>query len=99
MSTRLNEIPVEDFAALIGEALPTEAAGQHFALRVEAVEPSPHPSGRGLPGFSLHLRGPAELNLGQGVYAITHPRHGCLQLFITPIRRDPQGLLYEAVFN
>ena len=99
MSTLLNEIPVEDFAALIGEALPTEAAGQQFALRVEAVEPSPHAAGRGLPGFSLQLRRPAELNLGQGVYAITHPRHGCLQLFITPIRRDPEGLLYEAVFN
>lgn len=99
MSTPLNEIPAEDFAALIGEALPTEAAGQQFALRVEAVETSPHPSGRGLPGFSLQLSGPAELNLGQGVYAITHPRHGCLQLFMTPIRRDARGLLYEAIFN
>ncbi len=99
MSTPLNEIPAEDFAALIGEALPTEAAGQQFALRVESVETSPHPTGRGLPGFSLHLRGPADLNLGQGVYAITHPHHGCLELFITPIRRDPQGLLYEAIFN
>lgn len=99
MSTPLNEIPAEDFAALLGEALPTEAAGQQFALRVEAVEPSPYPGARGLPGFSLQLRGPAELNLGQGVYAITHPQHGCLQLFITPIRRDPQGLLYEAIFN
>ncbi|WP_206209151.1 DUF6916 family protein, partial [Vogesella mureinivorans] len=66
----------------------------HSALRVEAVEPSPHPTGRGLPGFSLQLRGPAELNLGQGVYAITHPRHGCLQLFITPIRRPG---LFEAL--
>lgn len=99
MSTPLDQIPAEDFARLIGQSLPAQAADQSFALRIEAAEVSPHPSGRALPGFALHLRAPADFGLGQGVYALEHPEHGRLQLFMTPIRRNADGLLFEAVFN
>lgn len=99
MSTPLDQIPAEDFTALMGQALPTEAAGQSFALTVASTDVSPHPTGRSLPGFAVQLRGPAGLELGQGVYAIEHPQHGRLEVFLTPIRRDASGLLYEAVFN
>ena len=99
MSTPLDQIPAEDFTALIGQALAAEAADRSFALSVESTEVSPHPTGRALPGFAVQLRGPAGLELGQGVYAIEHPQHGRLEVFMTPIRRDASGLLLEAVFN
>ncbi|MCG6118725.1 MAG: hypothetical protein MEQ07_11130 [Aquimonas sp.] len=99
MSTPLDQIPAEDFAALVGQGLPAQAAEQRFELHIQSVDVSPHPSGRSLPGFAVQLRAPAGLELGQGVFAIEHPRHGALEVFMTPIRRDPSGLLYEAVFN
>lgn len=99
MSTPLDQIAAEDFTALVGQGLPAQAAEHRFELRVETVEVSPHPTGRHLPGFSLQLRAPAGLAFGQGVFAIEHPRHGTLELFMTPIGRDASGLLYEAVFN
>lgn len=99
MSTPLDQIPAEDFAALMGQALPVRAAGRQFEMHVRAVDVSPHPSGRTLPGFAVQLHGPTDLGLGQGVYAVEHPRHGSLELFMTPIRRDAEALVYEVVFN
>lgn len=99
MSTPLDQIPAEDFIALVGQTLPAEAADHSFELSVESAELSPHPTGRTLPGFAAQLRGPAGLELGQGVYAIEHPQHGRLEVFMTPIRRDASGMLLEAVFN
>lgn len=99
MSTPLDQIPAEDFTTLIGQALAAQAADRTFELTVVATDVSPHPTGRALPGFSVQLRGPAGLELGQGVYAIEHPQHGRLEVFMTPIRRDASGLLCEAVFN
>lgn len=99
MSTPLDQIPAADFAALMGLTLPACAAGRQFELRVRAVDVSPHPSGRALPGFAVQLQGPPDLGLGQGVYVVEHPRHGSLDLFMTPVRHDAEGLVYEAVFN
>lgn len=99
MNTPLDRISVDDFAGLAGQSLPAEAGEHCFEFRVESAQASPHPSGRALPGFSLYLRGPAGMRLGQGVYALEHPRHGRLQLFMTPIRVDADALIYEAVFN
>lgn len=99
MSTSLDQIPFEDFAALAGQSLPATVAGEQLSFVVEEAQASPHPSGRGLPGFSLYLRGPEGFRLGQGVYAIEHPRHGQLELFMTPVRADGGALIYEAIFN
>ncbi len=99
MSTPLNMIPAEDFEPLVGQPVACRAANCTLPLVLEQVWVSPYPTGRALPGFSLFLRGPATPSLGQGVYALTHPRHGELELFLTPIGRDADGLRYEIVFN
>jgi hypothetical protein len=99
MSKLLNEIPAEDFDALVGQAIACRVDSTSVELQLEQVWRSPYPTGRELPGFSLYLRGSAEQPLTQGIIELPHPQHGTLQLFMTPIGRDAQGLRYEIVFN
>jgi hypothetical protein len=49
--------------------------------------------------FSLLFRGPQQPLLPQQIYAVDHDALGSFELFIVPIRRDAQGVHYEAVFN
>ena len=99
MTIPLNELPADDFESLLQQPLPARAGELALELVVESVWRCPYPTVRALPGFSLFLRGPAETRLGQGVVTIMHPVHGDLELFLTPIARDAQGMRYEVVFN
>ena len=49
--------------------------------------------------FSLVFRGPQEPLLPQQIYAFEHDKLGRFDLFIVPVKRDANGLYYEAVFN
>ena len=49
--------------------------------------------------FSILFRGPQEPLLPQRIYPFEHDQLGAFDLFIVPIRRDKNGLYYEAVFN
>ena len=49
--------------------------------------------------FSLVFRGPLQPVLPQRIYPVEHAALGRFDLFIVPVRRDAQGLYYEAVFN
>jgi hypothetical protein len=99
MTIPLDKLPADDFESLLQQALPARADGVALALVVESVWRSPYPTGRDIPGFSLFLRGPAEQRLAQGLVTITHPVHGDLELFMTPVGRDTGGMRYEIVFN
>jgi|SRR5579864_2959392 len=56
-------------------------------------------STQGRVNFSLLFRGPQQPLLPQQIYPVEHDRLGRFDLFIVPVRRDAQGLYYEAVFN
>ena len=99
MSISLERLGVDDFAPLVGTDLPAEAEGARLPLRLEAATPSPYPTSRPVPGFSLQLRGPAQTPWQQGMLRLEHPVHGALELFFTPLRRDARGVVYEIVFN
>jgi hypothetical protein len=49
--------------------------------------------------FSLVFRGPHQPLFPQRIYPFEHDRLGRFDLFIVPIRRDQNGLYYEAVVN
>ena len=95
----LNELPAEDFEALVDQDVTLAWESGRLACRVESVWRSPYPTGRGLPGFSVFLRGPADKALNQGIYTLHHAALGELDLFLTPVARDAQGMRYEIVFN
>ena len=95
----LHELPADDFETLVSQTLPAHVGERALELKVESVWRSPYPTGRSIPGFSVFLRGPLATPLAQGLVTLTHPQHGELELFMTPIGRDAQGLRYEIVFN
>ncbi|HEY0545748.1 MAG TPA: hypothetical protein VGC91_10255 [Pyrinomonadaceae bacterium] len=49
--------------------------------------------------FSLIFRGPLETPFRQGMQRLEHERMGELRLFLVPIGREPDGMVYEAAFN
>ena len=49
--------------------------------------------------FSLYFRGPLQPSVTQGIQTIVHPKFGTSEIFFVPIAKDPDGYLYEAVFN
>lgn len=99
MAIALNEIPAEDFDALVQQPIPARAGAAAITLTLESVWRSPYPTGRDIPGFSLFLRGPVEQRMTQGIVTLTHPVHGELELFMTPVGRDAAGMRYEIIFN
>ena len=99
MTIALNELPAEDFESLVQQELAARAGEHPLTLTLESVWRSPYPTGRPIPGYSLFLRGPLEMRLAQGIITLTHPQHGDLQLFMTPVGRDASGYRYEIVFN
>lgn len=99
MAVELHLLPAEDFEALLGQSLPVRGEAQGLALVVDSVWRSPYPTARPIPGFSLFLRGALDTPLGQGIVTLQHPRHGGLDLFMTPVGRDARGYRYEIVFN
>lgn len=49
--------------------------------------------------YSLTFRGPLETPFGQGMRDVEHEKFGAFELFLVPIAREPDGMVYEAVFN
>jgi hypothetical protein len=49
--------------------------------------------------FSLYFQSASQVVLPQRIYAFSHADMGRLDIFIVPIAREPEGIVYEAVFN
>ena len=49
--------------------------------------------------FSLLFRGPASRPLPQQIHALEHPPLDAFELFLVPVGREGDALIYEAVFN
>jgi len=55
-------------------------------------------SGPGREQFSIVFRGPLDIFLPQQTYQMEHPQMGSFDLFLVPIKREEDGLYYEAAF-
>lgn len=49
--------------------------------------------------YSLLFRGPSDQPPVQGTYLLDNEKLGKLQLFLVPIKRDDEGLYFEAIMN
>lgn len=49
--------------------------------------------------FSIVFRGPTTLMLAQRTYRLERDGMNPFELLLVPIRRDSEGIYYEAVFN
>jgi hypothetical protein len=49
--------------------------------------------------FSLHFQGPATPRMPQQIHTLEHDKLGRLDIFLTAIAGDEQGITYESVFH
>jgi hypothetical protein len=97
----LADLTLATFEPLVGDAFAVdiEAAGVEaieFVLE-SATAAGEWPGGR--QPFRLLFRGPPEPQLPQKIYPLRHSGLDVLEIFIVPIRRDADGVAYEAIFT
>jgi hypothetical protein len=78
-----------------------------FRLLLEGAEPIPlelievkesDPSPK-IELFTLHFRGPAAPRMAQHIHRLEHDKLGTVEIFLTAIGADAQGITYESVFH
>lgn len=92
----LSELKPEHFDHLVGS--PIALAGSEFALTLKSVDRLKSPSPRAQP-FSLVLQAPLHASGPQGIYALSHPQLGVLEVFLVPIAPQDGLPSFQAVFN
>lgn len=94
----LDKLNKKDFENLEPGSLSVVHGEETTALTVVETRDLPSPSPREAP-FAIELEGPAAPLLPQAIYAIVHPLHGRLELFVVPIARTAAHVRYEVIFN
>ena len=96
--TDVAKASLSDFQACKDKPVRLTADGESMALSIVEVTPVSGPERVG-GAFSVLFRGPLEPVVEQGVYTISIDDGQGSPLFLVPIGRDDEGMLYEAVFN
>jgi hypothetical protein len=68
-------------------------------ITLPSVASTGGPTGVKYENFALTFRGPADRFLTQRIYLFESAQLGRFELFIVPVRRDPNGAWYQATFN
>ncbi|MEA1016052.1 DUF6916 family protein [Sphingosinicella sp. LY1275] len=88
---------IEDFAGRVGKSFTVESGAGALEMTLETAQPLPA-GVREAGSFRLVFRGPSEPALPQAIYPFVYGGDA-FDIFIVPIARDPDGILYEAIFN
>jgi hypothetical protein len=81
----------------VGDMFQVHVQGTNVPMRLEAAQELPMLVRQG-GSFRLEFRGPPQPALLQGIYPFQKGSEA-YNLFIVPIRSEPKGVLYEAIFN
>lgn len=91
----------EEFAPRTNETFELSLGETSLTLTLVEVQPLPVNAFPGMtrPPFSLIFRSSSPVVMPQRVYRLTNATLGALEIFLTPVSRDAQGIVYQAVFN
>jgi len=97
----------DKMSAHLTKAMFQQNLNTRFSLREESGDSAPldlidFKEGHAAPPyeqFSLLFRGDGSKIHEQGTYAMAHDSMGAFDLFLTPVERNDQGTVYQAVFN
>jgi len=84
------------FEAATGTSFEILDANGVVALVLRLFEVTPRVAPKGFEQYSALFRGPESPLLPQATYAMRHPAIGELPLFIVPVSRGADGVVYEA---
>lgn len=91
----------EAFAGRVGESFDMSLGETSAALTLVGIQPLPpqvHPGMQRSP-FALLFRSASQLVMPQKIYRLNNAELGAIDVFLVPVGRDPQGVVYQAVFN
>lgn len=92
-----DKLNYEDFCEILGTDFRLTDTGSHIKLKFFEISEKKETAQTIL--FSLYLKSPIDVFLGQKIYNLQHEKYGEGSLFIVPIRQDGDGIVYESVFN
>lgn len=92
---------LQDFAGCVGEGFDVQLGQSAMALTLAEARPL---QTHDFPGmmrspFSLLFRSASSVLLPQKLYHLKNASLGGLEIFLVPVARDKEGIVYQAVFN
>ncbi len=94
----LKNIKLENFSSHLNSKFLVRLVPEG-ALELGLFEATDLGSTPGHEQFAIVFRGPLNQALPQATYSFEHQEIGAFELFIVPIKRDPDRIYYEAIFN
>ena len=97
----MNLLSSQDFARAAHQVFDVEIGEASLALTLIDVQVAAAARMTGLARapFSLTFRSASQVVLPQKTYVLRNAGMGALQIFLVPVGRDREGVLYQAVFN
>lgn len=94
-------VTLDHFAGCVGGGFDIDMGESSMALTLSEVRPLPE---TGIPGvrrspFSLMFRSGSPIVLPQKMYTLKNVTLGSLEIFLVPVARDKNGIVYQAIFN
>lgn len=86
------------FAPHVGDTFTATAGGTNVPLVLMEAKPLGTALREG-GAFSLSFAGPTSPLLAQATYPLRHAMLGATEIFIVPVGRNKEGVVYEAVFT
>lgn len=95
-------LAIEDFAAAQNQtfdlAMGADSSMPLTLVEVRPLAAAPAAGTMRFP-FSLMFRSQSAVVLPQNIYGLRNTVMGALQVFLVPVARDRDGIVYQAVFN
>lgn len=94
-------VTLDHFASCVGSAFDIDMGQSSMALTLSEARPLPE---TGFPGmkrspFSLMFRSGSPIVLPQKLYKLKNATLGSLEIFLVPVAKDKEGIVYQAIFN
>jgi hypothetical protein len=94
-------LSIETFGSVVRESFDLAVGETSLPMTLVEVQPlpvNPFPGMIRAP-FSLLFRTASQVVLPQKLYGLKNASLGRLEIFLVPVARDREGVLYQAVFN
>jgi len=94
-------VTLDHFARSVGEGFEIDMGTGSLVLTLTEARPLPEQGFTGMmrAPFSLLFRSGSKVLLPQQIYRLNNATLGILDIFLVPVARDKDGIIYQAVFN
>ncbi|ASW10201.1 MULTISPECIES: hypothetical protein [unclassified Rhizobium] len=94
-------VTLDHFARCVGEGFEIDVGGGGPVFTLTEARPLPE---RGFAGmtrapFALLFRSGSKVVFPQQIYRLNNATLGILDIFLVPVARDQDGIIYQAIFN